>query len=70
MAAAFDKDLIYAVANATAYEARAKYNSYVRAGEYQVGQSEGLFERIGGSELLSLKMDYLIDISEGYLTFF
>ncbi|CDS41173.1 beta D xylosidase 2 [Echinococcus multilocularis] len=35
MAATFDKDLIHAVANATAYEARAKYNTYVRAGEYQ-----------------------------------
>ncbi|VDM31524.1 unnamed protein product [Hydatigera taeniaeformis] len=35
MAATFDRDLIHAVANATAYEARAKYNSYRRAGEYQ-----------------------------------
>ncbi|VDK32900.1 unnamed protein product [Taenia asiatica] len=35
MAASFDRNLIHAVANATAYEARAKYNSYVRTEEYQ-----------------------------------
>ncbi|VDD82161.1 unnamed protein product [Mesocestoides corti] len=40
MAAAFDRDLIYAVANATAFEARAKYNSYARAGEY--GDHKGI----------------------------
>ena len=36
MAATFDRRLIHAVANATAFEARSKYNSYKRAGEYQV----------------------------------
>ncbi|VDL20065.1 unnamed protein product [Hymenolepis diminuta] len=34
-AASFDRDLIHAMANATGYEARAKYNAYVRNGEYQ-----------------------------------
>ena len=35
-AASFDRGLIHSIANATAYEARAKYNSYIRNGEYEV----------------------------------
>ena len=40
LAASFDRQLIHSVANATAYEARSKYNSYRRAGEYQVNSVE------------------------------
>lgn len=36
IAASFDRNLIHATANATAYEARAKYNTFVRNGEYNV----------------------------------
>ncbi|KAM7532884.1 hypothetical protein Aperf_G00000128697 [Anoplocephala perfoliata] len=46
IAASFDRNLIHATASATAYEARAKYNTYVRNGEYHDHQGIHCFSPV------------------------
>ncbi|KAM7532856.1 hypothetical protein Aperf_G00000128684 [Anoplocephala perfoliata] len=46
IAASFDRNLIHATANATAYEARAKYNAYLRNGEYHDHQGIHCFSPV------------------------